>query len=200
MQTSDQIQDIAAALNKAQQAMKPAAKDADNPHFKSKYADLAAIIAAVQGPFTEHGIAWMQDVTRDDQGINVSTRLLHTSGQWIEFGPLSIPLDKHNAHGVGSATTYAKRYSLAAAAGLATEDDDGNAATEAAPKKAPLRKPKGFDDWWLDLQVTANNGIEALKAAWTESAEPLRAYVTANLQREWAALKQTASEATGVTA
>ena len=138
MKTSEQINEVASALAKAQAAMKPAIKDSENPHFRSKYADLAAVWEAWHAVGPPNGIATVQDVTTEERGVAVSTRLLHTSGQWLEFGPLTVPLAKFDAHGVGSATSYAKRYGLSAAVGVvAEEDDDGNAAV-AKPGKGRI--------------------------------------------------------------
>lgn len=135
MRTSDQINELAAASAKAQAAMKPAIKDSVNPAFKgAKYADLTAVWESCRKPLTENGLTVWQDVTTADggtNGISVITRLVHSSGQWVEFGPLVVPLSKHDAHGVGSATSYGKRYALAAAIGVIAElDDDGNAAVD----------------------------------------------------------------------
>lgn len=131
MRTSDQINELAAASAKAQATMQPALKDMVNPAYKSKYADLASVWDACRKPLTDNGLTIWQDVTTAEgvNGISVTTRLVHSSGQWVEFGPLIVPLAKHDAHGVGSATSYAKRYALAAAIGVTAEiDDDGNAA------------------------------------------------------------------------
>jgi hypothetical protein len=133
VKTSEQINDLAAASAKAQAAMRPAIKDSVNPAFKgAKYADLTAVWEACRKPLTDNGLTVWQDVTTADgsaNGISVITRLVHSSGQWVEFGPLVVPLSKHDAHGVGSATSYGKRYALAAAIGVIAElDDDGNAA------------------------------------------------------------------------
>lgn len=135
MTTSEQINEIAAALSKAQGVMKPAIKDASNPAFKrgnkeSKYADLAANVEAARGPLAENGIAVIQQPTTTERGVAVSTLLAHSSGQWILLEPLTVPLSKQDAHGVGSATTYARRYALGSALGLVAEDDDGNGAVE----------------------------------------------------------------------
>lgn len=134
MTTSESIAKIADALLKAQKAMGAAKKDAENPHFKSMYADLSAVIEAVKGPLNDHGIFYTQEVISQENAIGVLTRLWHSSGEWMEFGPIGIPLERQNAHGVGSATTYAKRYALAAICGLPTEDDDGNAASAGKAK------------------------------------------------------------------
>lgn len=194
MRTSDEVSELAAALVKAQAAMKPATKDATNPHFKSKYADLAAIVSAIQKPFTDAGVSWVQDVTREDGGIGVTTRLMHASGQWIEFGPLVIPVDKANAHGVGSAATYAKRYGLAAACGMATEDDDGNSATAAPPK---AEAPSGFEDWLTDLEATADSGVDALKSAWAASTPAMRKFLMDTDNAKWEYIKELAKHAEG---
>ena len=137
MRTSEQINDLAAASANAQAVMKPAIKDSVNPAYKSKYADLGSVWDACRDPLTANGITVWQDVTSGEGGISVTTRLVHKSGQWVEFGPLTVPLARHDAHGVGSATSYGKRYALAAAIGVIAEiDDDGNAAVSKSNGKA----------------------------------------------------------------
>lgn len=136
MNTSPEIDKIAAAMVQVQAQMKPAVKDATNPHFRTKYADLSAIWEACRKPLSDNGIFAAQDVTSDDHSVSVVTRLTHVSGQWMEFGPLRIPLSKHDAQGVGSGTSYGKRYSLSAALGVVAEDDDdGNRASERTPEQ-----------------------------------------------------------------
>jgi len=130
MQTSASIDKIAPALVKAQAELKHALKDSTNPHFKSKYADLGSVWAAVKPALTKHELAALQDCGALDGAVSVGTRLIHSSGQWLAFDPVIIPLSKRDAQGVGSALTYARRYSLSAALGVvADEDDDGNAAS-----------------------------------------------------------------------
>jgi hypothetical protein len=159
MTTSEAINEIAAACAKAQLELKPAAKDAENEGFKrngkaSKYSDLTAIIEAAH-VYAKHNVAIFQDVTTSDAGVAVVTRLAHGSGQWLEFGPLTVPLGKRDAHGVGSATTYAKRYGLQAAALIPSDDDDGNGAVE-APKAAAVKSaPAGYSKWLMDLDAFA---------------------------------------------
>lgn len=178
MTTSEQINEISAAMVKAQAAMKPAIKDANNPAFRSKYADLSSVWDACRQPLTTNGIAVWQDVTLDEVGISVSTRLAHTSGQWVQFGPLTVPLGKRDAHGVGSATSYGKRYALAAAVGIVSgDDDDGNAAVEAPAKAQPAKeKPAGYDDWETDIQAAAETGLDALRSAWQASKPEYRTF------------------------
>lgn len=141
MKTSEEINEIAKAMALAQAQMKPASEDAINPHFRSKYSNLASIWDAIRHPMTSNGLTVWQDVQTSEIGICVSTRIVHSSGQWVEFGPLTVPLTKRDAHGVGSATTYGKRYSLCAALGVVSgdEDDDGNAAVASAKCKAALQ-------------------------------------------------------------
>ena len=133
MKTSDSIKELATALAKAQASMAGAKKDSTNPHFRSKYADLASIWEACRDALTSNGIAVVQ-MTRatTEEAVIVETRLLHSSGEWIE-GELLVPVTKADAQGFGSAITYARRYSLAAAVGVAPEDDDGAAAAAARP-------------------------------------------------------------------
>lgn len=139
MQKSDSIAALAAALAKAQGEMAGAKKDANNPHFKSKYADLASVWDAARPALSKNGlsIAQFTEPSEKDEVI-VQTLLLHESGEWIS-GKIAIPVDKHNAHGFGSALTYCRRYALAAAVGIAPEDDDGNAAAQSAPPKGSAR-------------------------------------------------------------
>src|SRR5688572_18466158 len=112
--------------------MRPAAKDSDNPAFRgSKYADLTAVWDSIRGPLTDNGISVLQDVENHGEGVSVTTRLQHESGEYMEFGPLTIPMSKPDAHGVGSATTYGRRFALSAAVGVVSDvDDDGNAAAK----------------------------------------------------------------------
>jgi len=130
MITSEQINEIAKAMSLAQAIMKPAEKDSVNPHFKSRYSDLSSSWESIRKPITDNGLSVWQDVTSTDAGIAITTRVVHCSGQWIEFGPLNIPTIKKDAQGFGSAITYGKRYALCAAMGIvADDDDDGNEAS-----------------------------------------------------------------------
>jgi hypothetical protein len=145
MKTSDSITKIAPALLKAQKAITFAKKDATNPHFKSKYADLSGVIEAVKGPLNEQDMFFSQMASPSEDGrLHLTTRLLHSSGEWVEDTAVC-PLPKADPQGFGSALTYLKRYSLAACVGLPTEDDDGNAGshtpTEAQPRPAQQRAP-----------------------------------------------------------
>ncbi len=139
MNRSESVQTIAPAFLKAQAKMRAAPKDADNPHFRSKYSDFASVVEAVKSPLNENGIAFLQPVRLTAEGVEVETVLLHTSGEFFS-DTLTIPLGKRDAQSVGSAISYGKRYGLQSLCGLPSDDDDGHAATEAAPAKQQ-RKP-----------------------------------------------------------
>lgn len=143
MKTSDQINEITKSLSLAQGEMRPATKDCVNPHFKSRYASMSSVWESIREPLSKNSLAIWQDIQTIPEGITISTRLSHVSGQWIECGPLFIPLTKKDAQGIGSAITYAKRYSLSALLGVvADEDDDANEAQKQATEPV---KPKTKD-------------------------------------------------------
>jgi hypothetical protein len=120
---------IAGAIVKAQMAFGPALKTSQNPHFKSRYADLSACVEAVIEALNANGIALIQRTLPCESGVTVETVFLHTSGETLSSGPLHVPAQKQDAQGYGSALTYARRYSLMAACGIAPEDDDGHLAS-----------------------------------------------------------------------
>lgn len=128
MRTSEQVNEISAALAKAQARIEGAIKDKTNPAFRQKYADLGAVWDAIRGPLTDNGIAVTQELGNSDGRVSCSTTLWHASGQWMAFDPFGLPVGKQDAQGFGSAATYVRRYSLMAAAGIAPIDDDGQAA------------------------------------------------------------------------
>lgn len=127
---STEIKEIVAALIKVQMALKPAIFNKQNPHFKSKYADFSSCMDACRIPLCDNGIAMIQSCQTINDKLNLVTMLAHTSGQWMksEFPIISAKMD---SQGIGSAMTYAKRYSLSGILGIvADEDDDGEAAME----------------------------------------------------------------------
>ena len=140
MQKSESIKELATALAKAQGQLENASKSSTNPHFKSKYADLAEVINTVRPVFAEHGLSVMQCPSFEAGVVSVETVVMHSSGEWMA-STVSAPVSKQDAQGVGSAITYCRRYSLAAVAGIAQEDDDANSAVGKAPAK-PVAKQK----------------------------------------------------------
>jgi len=136
MNKSESINELAAALSKAQAAIRGAVEDSSNPHFKSKYASLQSYLDAAREPLSKNGLAVTQllsDLNCEEMKmVTIETVLMHASGQWIS-SIFSVPVSKSDAQGFGSAVTYARRYSYAAIVGIAPMDDDGHQAAEAAP-------------------------------------------------------------------
>jgi len=151
------MKEIATALVKAQKAFGPALKTSTNPHFRSKYVDLSGCIEAVIDSLNNAGIALVQRTSEDSTGVTVETVFIHESGETLECGKLHVPAGKQDPQGYGSALTYARRYSLMAACGIAPEDDDGDAARK-AKEKADAEKA----------------GAPRIKAAQTEFVSPGR--------------------------
>lgn len=129
------MKNIYSAFVKAQMAFAPALKTSKNPHFKSQYADLATCVEAVIDALNSNGIALLQPTHEDSTGVTVETLFIHESGEQLSAGKLHVPAAKQDPQGYGSALTYARRYSLMAACGIAPEDDDGNAASRQRPQQ-----------------------------------------------------------------
>lgn len=144
MKMSEKVDELAAALCKAQAVMESAKKDSANPFFKSKYADLSSVWDACRKPLTDNGLSVSQLPCNAPDGTpGVHTTLLHSSGQWISGAVYGAPT-KNDPQGIGSLITYYRRYSLAAIAGVISEDDDGNAASgkETAHQPPAVSNPK----------------------------------------------------------
>lgn len=139
MQASEHINELAAALSLAQGEIENASKKSENPHFRSRYADLAEVINCIRPVFSKHGLSVTQFPSYENGVVSVETVIAHKSGQWMS-GTISAPVSKQDAQGVGSATTYCRRYSLAAVACLAQEDDDAENAIGRAKQSAPTKK------------------------------------------------------------
>ena len=133
---SENIVELATALNKVQSELLGAKKDSDNPFFKSKYADLASVWDACREPLTKNGLS----VTQIFDGANLITILLHISGQWIK-GSIPIIAAKQDPQGIGSAISYYRRYSLAAIVGIVQIDDDAESAMERPTTPKSFNKP-----------------------------------------------------------
>jgi hypothetical protein len=144
MNTSEHINEIAAALAKAQSKIKTAIKDSTNPHFRSKYADLASVREACADALSTNDIAVVQAHGFDGAHVTLTTRLVHKSGQWLESVYLIKPT-KEDPQGYASATTYARRISLSSMVGVvADEDDDGNAASQRNGNHVPPQEDTGL--------------------------------------------------------
>lgn len=152
------MKNIATALVKAQSQFRPALKTSTNPHFRSRYADLASCVEAVIDALNDNGIYLLQKTHHSDDGATVETVFIHESGEQLEAGVVHFPAVKKDPQGYASALTYARRYSLMAACGIAPEDDDGNAASV----KIDLSK---LADHLTAIADSANS--EELQAAYT---------------------------------
>ena len=175
MYASEQIDQLATALALAQGEVENASKTSQNPHFRSKYADLAEIINTVRPVFSKHGLAVVQSPSYAEGLVSVTTLLTHKSGQWIR-DIASAPASKLDAQGVGSAVTYLRRYSLAAFAGIAQEDDDGNAASQ---QKARANTPSKDAIAQATAELRSCKTLDDLKAAFSSFPSEVRTLVGA---------------------
>lgn len=151
---SEQINELAAALAKAQGQIKGAVKDAQNPFFKSQYADLESVWGAIRKPLADNGLAVTQPVV----GSELHTYLIHASGQWIQ-SVYPIVAKDNSPQAIGSSITYARRYSLAAMVGVYQTDDDAEGATDRQPQDPgafvmPVGKYKG-----MTLEAMGPHGV-----------------------------------------
>jgi hypothetical protein len=176
------MKNIASALVKAQKGFAPALKSNTNPHFKSKYADLSACVEAVIDSLNANGIMLMQRTHEVESGVTVETIFIHESGEVFEAGKLHVPAQKNDPQGYGSALTYARRYSLMAACGIAPEDDDGNAGSK--PKVVEHQFNLAASIKWIK---EAKSSQESLNRA-------RNAYAKATSEEDKEALKQLAAE------
>lgn len=188
---------IFAALAAAQQEMGKALKDTKNDHFRSKYADLASVMDACMSALNKHGICVMQPTGEDETGRFVRTILAHASGETVDC---KVPLivQKNDMQGYGSAVTYARRYGLMSMAGIAPEDDDGNAAAKAAPvvDEKPARKGAttpaiigGID------YINEADSLDDLKARWNNLPSAVKAEADVIAAKEAAKVRLTSQPA-----
>lgn len=176
MKSSDKNETIFKAFITAQAQMDGVKKNATNPHFKKKYADLGAVCEAVMDKLSDQGIGVIQWPVSDQNGVGVETILIHSSGEWLS-GEYTLPLAKQDPQAAGSAITYARRYALMAICGIVPEDDDGNAASGRDAKKDvdPPARPKILSSEDLISQQQALYAAKDMKelAAIFSSAQKL---------------------------
>jgi hypothetical protein len=171
MKMSESITAIAPALVKAQALIEDAVKDSSNPAFRSKYADLSAVLAVIRKPMADNDLCVLQSPARAEGGVEVETLILHKSGEWISQSCF-IPINKWDAHGTGSGITYGRRYGLMSIFCIGTEDDDGNSAVERGP--VPTKKlvtpakaaPSAQDQAALmgKARAAAKEGVDSFRA------------------------------------
>lgn len=168
---------IFAALAAAQMQMGKALKDSSNPAFKSKYADLASVMDACMAALNSNGIAVFQPTTDEDGNRFVNTILAHVSGETLSC---RVPLivQKNDMQGYGSAVTYARRYGLMSMAGIAPEDDDGNAAAKAAPMVEDRPAPRAPADKAIGEAIaylSEASDLGDLKSRWSNLPKAMQA-------------------------
>ncbi len=184
--TSLETGQLAKALASAQGEMGAAKKDATNPHFKSRYADFASVVDASRPVLSKHGLAIVQSTPADGPTVTVVTRLMHTSGEWIESS-VTMRSKDDSPQGIGSAITYGRRYGWSTLIGLAADDDDDGNKSSLRPTAQPERvqPPAGFDDWLTDLEATADVGTDALAQAWSQSPLAMRRHLLDTNRGVW---------------
>lgn len=201
------MKNISEAMAKAFAQIEGAVKGKTNPAFRSKYADLAAVVDAIKPALAEHGLFFRQITHPADHGVCIETVIHHASGESLACGPLFVPASKQDAQGFGSAMTYARRYSLMAAFGVPAEDDDGNSAVASKPVAKPAEPALRINDQEaaliLDsLREAAVDGLEALQArfksipnsptktaVWTQHQGALKATAVARAEEAYTELE-----------
>jgi hypothetical protein len=144
MITSESIKSIAPAFMKFQATCPAPVKTATNTHTGSTYAPLDAILEVVVPTLTDNKLFFTQDAIVEPNQVSVKTIVRHECGEFFEFTPMTLPIVKNTAQGIGSATTYARRYSLTTALGIAAqEDDDGNEASKGGQGRQQPKEDKG---------------------------------------------------------
>lgn len=190
---SENITDLAGALSQAQILIEKAAKDKVNPYFKSLYADLGNIMDVIKPAISKHGLSFIQICNEKQEYASISTIILHSSGQWVNCGEVSVPVNKKDAQAFGSALTYARRYSLSSAFGVASDDDDGNHASKGqeqknkniaekkqtrvdGPEKASLEKISQFEFLCEQLEISSDKIQERLTKNKIKSLADMSSY------------------------
>lgn len=160
MNKSESIVEMSKAMAKFQSEVKQPFKDANNPFFKSKYVPLESVVESITSIAPKHGISFVQWASNDENGrVGVSTMIMHTSGEYIEFDPVYMNADKNTAQGAGALISYLKRYSLSAVFGITSDqDDDGNQASGNSSK--PKNQPKAKPEQIKDLQNKIKQAVE----------------------------------------
>ena len=197
MKQSESIKALSQALVEAQAEMPEIPMDGVNPHFRSKFSTLGAVIKHTRPVFAKHGLSVFQLPSGDENSIGVTTRIVHTSGEWIEEeARMAIPNGANPGQEFGKLITYLRRYSLAAAAGVYSDEDVDN---EPAPRKAskpakvtapPVPSDRPYDaetvkekvqarvQYHLDKQTTASVNERKVLASILDTVmkEPTRRY------------------------
>lgn len=164
---SEQINELAAALSKAQGEMKGASKDSTNPFFKSKYADLASVWEAFRAPFSKNGLSLVQSPRLQDGLVYIESMLFHSSGQWVHSELSAQPKD-HSPQAVGSTITYLRRYAAQSIAGVCPEDDDANAGSQTQAPKVVIAQNVKNAVYEQSKEALSKGDDIGLKQIWAE--------------------------------
>jgi hypothetical protein len=192
MKMSETITELAGALAKAQGQIEDASKGSENPYFKSRYADLAAVRAVIREPLAVNDLAIIQAPRTVNGGAEVETMLVHKSGEFISE-TLFMPAGKADPHGYASAITYARRIGIMSLLALASYDDDGNTAVDSVKEQAP-QKSKPSADVMAAANNAAKQGTPALTEWWRSLSKEDRSLIDSNTIKS---LKAAAKEADG---
>lgn len=198
------MKELYSALVKAQSQIRGAVKDSVNPHFKNRYADLGSVWDACRDALHKNGLAVIQLSDVDSSGAPVLlTRIIHESGQHIEGRYPLVCKDPNDPQKLGSATTYARRYALAAAIGIIQEDDDGQAAatkpqvTQAPVAPAPKPSATGMSELFaahkLEYPAALEKAIGLPMAEWSEAQKAVAREAIASLKagKPWTLVSKT---------
>lgn len=188
---------LASAMAAAFAEIDAALKSAKNPHFKSKYADITAVIESIKPALINHNLFFTQHPEPSDRGVTIETWLHHASGDSLSLGKLFVPANKQDAQGFGSALTYARRYALVTAFGVPVEDDDGNAAARGQSQQGTVSPAAVVSDaqWGIITDLIEKTGtdvrkfcqaygIESVKALPAEAFDKARAQLTKKLEQK----------------
>ena len=188
---------IVSALAAALPELESAKKNKANPAFKSRYADLAAVIDALE-PIRNHGLWYLQRAIENENGAQIETIYIHTSGETLSAGTTFMPATKKDAQGFGSALSYCRRYGLQTAFGLATEDDDGNAAVKASQSRQSAPEKVNDAQWAALVQLTEATGTDAGKLCQAYSAASLKDFTPEQFNQAKAILEKRLKEKANV--
>ena len=193
IETSEEINELATALAKAQAELHDAEKSSDNPFFKSKYADLAECLGQGRPVLAQNGLSTVQFPGLESEGwVSLTMRLMHSSGQWMQ-STMSMPVqDKNVAQGSGSVLTYMRRYMYCAVVGISQVDSDANQAVDRStdlPPPAERRqtpsKPTSGKEWYNAVE----DDIESIRGALIGGKTPEQ--IVFDLRKDWKVSRKT---------
>jgi len=199
MTQSESIAKIAMALAKAQGTIENAEKDSRNPHYSSRYSSLTAVMDACRAALASNEIAFIQSPSTDGVLVRLTTKLAHSSGEWIESDVLQVQAKDPGPQAVGSCITYLKRFQLTSMVGVAPDtDDDGEAAEGRGNGKTqkPVlvpQMPPGYSDWLTGFTTAAESGLESMRAFWRESPQTMRDFLMQTAPKTVDTLKERAT-------